>query len=136
MRIGQVALAGGVRAATLRYYERRGLLPHPARTQGGYRIYTSVAVGQIRLIRWAKALGFTLREIRELSDVAAEHAVGRGRRVRARARLKLREVDTRLGQLQAIRAQLEALVACRCRGQCPVLTGVLAAERHPTRKRR
>jgi MerR family copper efflux transcriptional regulator len=131
MRIGELAAAGGVRAATLRYYERRGLLPRPLRTAAGYRTYNDAALGQLRLIRWAKGLGFTLREIRELARVSAEHAEGRGAAVRDRARRKLQEVDARLGQLQAMRAQLEALVACRCKGECPVLSGVRAAGRGP-----
>jgi DNA-binding transcriptional MerR regulator len=131
MRIGELAAAGGVRAATLRYYERRGLLPRPLRTPAGYRTYNDAVLGQLRLIRWAKGLGFTLREIRELARVSAEHAEGRGAAVRDRARRKLQEVDARLGQLQAMRAQLEALVACRCKGECPVLSGVRGAGRGP-----
>ena len=66
MRIGELAGLTGLNPATVRYYERRGLLSRPARTTAGYRSYPAETVVQLRLIRYAKDVGFALREIREL----------------------------------------------------------------------
>jgi len=126
MRIGELARISGTRPATLRYYEARGLLARPERTEAGYRSYTPESAAQLRLIRWAKGLGFTLREIREMTAVIAQHAVGRGGRVRSQVRAKLAEVDAKMSRLGAIRAQLEGLAACYCKHNCPVIGQVLA----------
>jgi MerR family transcriptional regulator, copper efflux regulator len=126
MRIGELARLTGVRPATLRYYEERGLVSAPARTAAGYRSYTPESAAQLRLIGWAKGLGFTLRQIRAMTGVIGQHAAGRGDRVRAQVRAKIAEVDLKMSQLAAIRAQLEGLAACRCKDDCPVIERVLA----------
>ena len=126
MRIGEVARQGGVRPATLRYYERRGLLAHPTRTGGGYRAYSEGAVAQLRLIRWAKGLGFTLREIKQMTSALGRHAEGDGDRVRSQVAAKIREVDAKLEQLSLIREQLTKIAGCHCTGPCPVISDVLA----------
>jgi len=66
MRIGKASREAGVNVQTLRYYERRGLLPKTSRLASGYREYDSATVGLVRFIRSAQALGFTLSEIGEL----------------------------------------------------------------------
>jgi MerR family mercuric resistance operon transcriptional regulator len=134
MRIGELAGLSGVRPATLRYYERRGLLSRPARTQAGYRTYTAENAAQLRLIRWAKGLGFTLREIRQMTGTIGEHAAGRGDRVRSQVLGKIAEIDARMSQLASIRTQLESLAGCRCRNDCPVIRQVL--EGHSPRPKR
>jgi len=126
MRIGELARRSGVRPATLRYYESRGLLSRPERTHGGYRSYTADAVAQLRLIRWAKGLGFTLREIRQMTDAIGRHAGGNGTGVRRQVQSKIAEIDRRIRQLGAIRGQLEDLAGCRCTHDCPVIRQVLA----------
>jgi DNA-binding transcriptional MerR regulator len=126
MRIGELARLSGVSPATLRYYEGRGLVPRPARTAAGYRSYAQEAVAQLRLIRWAKGLGFTLREIRVMTGAIGQHALGRGDGVRSQVRAKIAEVDAKMRQLASMRAQLEGLVACHCANDCPVLRRVLA----------
>jgi DNA-binding transcriptional MerR regulator len=136
MRIGELARLSGVRPATLRYYEGRGLLARPSRTESGYRSYTPESAAQLRLIRWAKGLGFTLREIREMTGTIGQHALGRGDRVRSQVRAKIAEVDTKMTQLASIRAQLEGLAACHCRSDCPVIRRVLAgASPRPSQRR-
>ena len=126
MRIGELARLSGMRPATLRYYESRGLLSRPPRTHGGYRSYTAESAAQLRLIRWAKGLGFTLREIGEMTGAVAQHAVGGGDRVRSQVRIKIAEVDAKLRQLASMRAQLEALAECHCKSDCPAIKQVLA----------
>jgi MerR family Zn(II)-responsive transcriptional regulator of zntA len=136
MRIGELARLSGVRPATLRYYESRGLLSRPARTDSGYRSYTPTSAAQLRLIHWAKGLGFTLREIREMTGVIGEHAVGRGRRVRVQVEAKIAEVDARMSQLASIRAELVRLAGCRCKNDCPVIRRVVkGASSRPTQRR-
>jgi DNA-binding transcriptional MerR regulator len=128
MRIGQVASLGGVLPATLRYYERRGLLTRPTRTSSGYRAYSDEAVAQLRLIQWAKGLGFTLREIKEMTRAVGQHAEGQGHRVRSQVAAKIREVDAKMQQLALIRQQLTEIARCRCNGHCPVVADVLAGK--------
>ena len=53
----------GVSTDTLRHYERKGVLGIPARSQGGYRLYPPDAVGRVRLVRRALAIGFTLQDL-------------------------------------------------------------------------
>jgi DNA-binding transcriptional MerR regulator len=136
MRIGELARLSGMRPATLRYYERRGVLSRPERTDSGYRSYTPESAAQLRLIRWAKGLGFTLREIREIAGAIGRHAAGRGDRVRSQVRAKIAEVDAKMNRLALIRSQLEALAECHCKNDCPVIRQVLAeAPPQPTHRR-
>src|SRR5262245_22422044 len=134
MRIGELADRAGLTPATVRYYERRGLLARPERTDAGYRAYTPEAVVQLRLVGWAKDVGFTLREIRDLLRLVAEHARRPDVRVRQRFEGKLRDVESRMQRLGAIREELRALAACRCRGDCPIIARAISAP--PSRKRR
>src|SRR5262249_493433 len=66
MRIGTAAEQAGVNVQTLRYYERRGLLPRPPRRESGYREFPDEAVGVVRFIKRAQDLGFSLEEVEEL----------------------------------------------------------------------
>jgi DNA-binding transcriptional MerR regulator len=61
LRVGEVAARAGVHRETLRYYERRGLIPPPPRRISGYRAYPPETVERVRLIKWAQGLGFTPR---------------------------------------------------------------------------
>jgi DNA-binding transcriptional MerR regulator len=135
MRIGELARLAGVRAATLRYYEGRGLLARPSRTEAGYRSSSPESAAQLRLIRWAKGLGFTLREIREMTEAIGQHAVGRGDRVRSQVRAKIAEVDAKMSQLATIRRQLEGLASCHCKTDCPVIGKVLSEQPKPQQRR-
>lgn len=124
LRIGEVASRAGVNIQTLRYYERRGLLEAPERTASGYREYPSETVRLIRFIKRAQDLGFTLKEIEEL--IALRDAKGRRRsEVRALAETKMRDIDKKLAQLQAMRSALYTMVeSCACRDgrpMCPIL---------------
>jgi MerR family mercuric resistance operon transcriptional regulator len=109
LRSGQVAGAAGVNPQTLRYYERRGLLPEPARTLGGHRIYPPGTVAVLRVIKAAQRLGFTLDEVAELLDIGARPAGLAGR-----ARAKLSEVEDRIADLTVIRDTLRSAVAAGC----------------------
>lgn len=124
MRIGHLAGKAGVAVDTVRYYERQGLLPEPARRPSGYRDYGDSELQQLRFVRRCKALGFTLEETRELLRLNADPAADRSE-VRALTERRLADVDTKLRELQLLRASLAAL-ANSCsgagpRGSCPIL---------------
>lgn len=71
LTIGQLAREAGVSAHTLRFYERRGLLPRPSRTSKNYRLYTRETLGTIQFIKRAQELEFSLSEVKELLDQRA-----------------------------------------------------------------
>jgi DNA-binding transcriptional MerR regulator len=129
MRIGELSAQAGVSQQTLRYYERRGLLPRAARRPSGYREYSSSAVRRVRAIKWAQGLGFRLGEVPDLIGIAGAHLQRRPARVRTLVRSKLREVDNALRELQSMRNALLALAACRCDGECPIVEKALAGRR-------
>ena len=109
LRSGEVARLSGVNVQTLRYYERRGLLPRPERSSGGHRAYPPGAVTLLRTIKGAQRLGFSLGEIRSLL------AAGHGRAgLRSRAVAKMTEVDAEIEDLTAVRTALAAVVAAGC----------------------
>ena len=124
LTIGAVAKRAGVPIDTIRYYEREGLLPEAPRRASGYRSYGEDAVAQLRFIRRAKELGFTLEEIRGL--LALSHDRQRGvKAVKQRAKACLAAIEARIAELQRIRDGLAELVAA-CPGhgapeQCPIL---------------
>src|SRR5262245_58930085 len=113
MTIGQLADAAGVNLETVRYYERRGLLPEPPRTAGGYRQYGDDDLWRLRLIGRAKRLGFTLAEIAELLDgdpAAPDDDGAPTERILAAARAKTGAVDIAIADLEVRRRRLEQLV--------------------------
>jgi DNA-binding transcriptional MerR regulator len=112
VRAGEAARRAGVNAATLRYYERRGLLPAPARTPSGHRQYDDDAVRFLRAIKEAQAIGFTLAEIEEYLRVARSGPASEALRTRAAA--KIDEIDARLAGLRRMRDELARIVGCAC----------------------
>jgi DNA-binding transcriptional MerR regulator len=73
MTVGELAKKAGVTPRTIRYYEEVGLLPQLERTSNGYRTYTEKYLFGVRQIRRAKRLGFSLKEIKELSGIRLEN---------------------------------------------------------------
>ncbi len=132
MTIGAAARRVGVGIDTIRYYEREGLLPLPRRRVSGYRDYDGDTVERLRFIRRAKALGFTLDEIRELLALSTDRERG-VRGVKQRAETRLVEVEQRIRQLQGVRRGLKQLIAaCPGHGKleaCPILRA-LGEEKH------
>ncbi len=133
LKIGQLATRAGVNIDTVRYYERAGLLPEPARRPSGYRAYDDGAVRRLSFIRRAKALGFTLAEIDELLSISAQRDVRAAKRA---ARHKLVAVDQRLVELQRIRDALAGLIDhCPGHGRaeaCPILAALNDPAEDPT----
>ena len=110
LRIGEVARRSGVGIEALRFYERRGLLGRPSRTESNYRVYDESVLERLDFIRRAQAVGFTLDEI---AQILAESAGGRSpcKHVRELARRKLEELDARLAELRRHRADLARTLA-------------------------
>lgn len=107
--IGQLAKLAGVKPDSVRFYERSGLLPKPARTAGGYRAYDSVAVNRLRFIKKAQALGFSLDEIRRILSLQGEGS-RTCRLVLAIAEATLGETEIKLETLRKFRDALAANV--------------------------
>ena len=105
----ELARLTGVSTDTLRHYERKGVLGIPARSQGGYRLYPPEAVGRVRLVRRALAIGFTLHD---LAAALSERARGGTpcRSVRALVAERLAELETRLRDLAELRDELRVLL--------------------------
>jgi MerR family transcriptional regulator, copper efflux regulator len=118
LTIGNVAEAAGVGVQAIRFYEREGLIAKPARTKSGYRQYDDAAIGQLRFIRRAQELGFTLKEIREL--IALEKVDGADcDDVCDAATAKVNAVQNKIDDLMRMKAELEALVHS-CAGSVPI----------------
>lgn len=129
--IGQFAKRAGVPIDTVRYYERRHLLPDPDRRTSGYRQYALDDVDRLRFIRRAKGLGFSLDEIADLLTLSTDRERG-VKGVKARAKARLAELESRIAEMQRIHSGLRTLIDA-CPGQgvldaCPILTALTAEE--------
>lgn len=113
-----LAEAAGVNQQTIRYYERRGLIPEPPRTEAGYRMFPADTLRRVRFIKQAQALGFTLKEIEALLNLRVRPGVGCAD-IRQRAREKLEDIGEKIAALERMEAALTTLVN-RCRGRGPV----------------
>src|SRR6266508_4268548 len=107
MKIGQVAERAGVNIETLRYYERRGLLPEPVRSSGGHRDYEDDTVRLVRAVKEAQTLGFSLSEIQEYMTLTRRSPTRAPSEARERLNAKLEEIDAKLAALRRMRAGLE-----------------------------
>ena len=122
LTIGSLADEAGVNVETIRYYQRRGLMPEPDKPAQGYRRYDATTVKRVRFIKRARALGFTLEEIGGLLKLDEAHACAETREL---ASHKLQTIETKLADLVAMRKALTALL-CQCdagamKGNCPII---------------
>src|SRR5690349_24492028 len=112
--IGGLAKAAGVGVETVRYYQRRGLLPEPPRPPGEVRRYGEAEVRRLRFIRSAQAAGFTLNEIGELLDLDASDDRARAREL---AQARVAALDARIEEMREARDALADLAtACSKKG--------------------
>lgn len=133
MTIGALARLAEVGVETVRFYEREGLLAQPHRPDRGYRVYPPEALERVRFIRRAKAMGFTLHEIRELLALQARSGIPCGV-VREQALAKVADIDRKISELHRLREAISTL-AHTCPGDttmqhCPIL-GTLQGETRP-----
>ncbi len=131
MTIGEVARTAGVATPTLRYYEEEGLLSPTRRSPAGYRLYDAQAVEQLRFIRSAQAVGFTLDDIRTLGRLEGESGKTRKAEVRRLLEQRLAEVNEKMKDLKRVQRALgQALDRCqRSNGECKVLKEIGPARR-------
>ncbi len=120
---GQLAKETGVNIETIRYYERRGLIPEPPRRVSGYREFPPEYIERIRFIKRAQALGFTLKEISELLAVADGNPACKD--IRKFAEDKVKDIEARIHDLQKIKSVLKDLIE-KCLGkrkisECPII---------------
>jgi DNA-binding transcriptional MerR regulator len=117
MKIGQVAADADVTVDTVRFYERRGVLPPPQRRPSGYREYTPAAVERIRTARALQQLGFTLDEI---IDALRAHDAGETSEASQLWRLEavVDRIDAKIADLRRTRRAItDTLAECRA-GRC------------------
>lgn len=112
----QLAERTNVSVETLRYYERRGLLPKPACRASGYRTYSTADVERMTFIQSAKGLGFTLREISELLELVAAPSTTCDR-LRAEGMRKVAEIDEKMAQLERKKRQLQGMINNTCQAE-------------------
>jgi Hg(II)-responsive transcriptional regulator len=127
LTIGHLAQLGGVHLETIRYYERRGLIPKPGRTAAGYRQFAPDAARRLRFIKRAQELGFSLDEVRELLALGADPRQNRAT-IRARASVKIDDINRKIAALTAMKETLYELVNrcehCGPSAQCPIVASL------------
>lgn len=114
LSVGRLAAAGGCTVQTVRYYERIGLLPAPARSAGNQRLYAPAAAERLAFIRHARELGFPVEAVRDLLRLSddPDRPCEDADRI---ARTHLADVERRMARLIALKAELERMMA-RCEG--------------------
>lgn len=135
LRIGEVATRTGVSIDTVRYYERRRLLPVAPRTSGGYRVFTSDAIERVLFIKQAQELGLSLDEI---GTLLTNDGINDCRRVHDLLQVKLSELDARMKSLRKFRGKLsryldeceEELKKHGNTAECPVVVEIAHSERN------
>jgi Cu(I)-responsive transcriptional regulator len=114
MKIGDLSKVTGTNIETIRYYERIGLLPEPARTSGNYRSYNEAHRARLAFVRHSRELGFTIEAVRSLLDLAdhPDRECSEADRIATR---HLAQVEEKIGQLVTLRDELSRIIG-RCRG--------------------
>lgn len=124
LTIGRLARQAGVNLETVRYYERRGLLPRPPRSTSGYRLFPREAARRLRFIRRAQELGFSLREIQELLSLRISRKAN-AKDVRKRAEAKIADIEAKIKTLDSMKRALRKLMTncpgCGPLSECPIL---------------
>ncbi|HMS21344.1 MAG: helix-turn-helix domain-containing protein [Sphingomonadales bacterium] len=109
MKIGELASATATKVETVRYYEKIGLLPPPARTFANYRAYGTDHLARLSFIRRARDLGFTLEAVRELLTLSDDKSQS-CEAVDGIAQTHLAEIDRKIGDLTALRLELSRVI--------------------------
>ena len=120
LTISRFAEAGGVGVETVRYYQRRGLLPPPPRASSTVRRYGDEDVKRLRFIRSAQTSGFTLEQIKELLSLDATTNRKRAREI---AHARIRDLDQKIAAMTRARRALRdmAELCASGRGRCPII---------------
>ena len=133
-RIGELAKMCGVKADTLRFYEKHGLLAPSVRTESGYRIYTDIDADRLRFIIRAKEVGFTLNEISELLSIELNKSQWACADVKGLVDDKLLQIEQKIAQLNVFRTTLQSLSRACCGGaesaeHCTILEALESSQK-------
>ena len=124
LTIGRLAKEAGVNLETVRFYERRGLLPRPPRSASGYRLFPAEAARRLRFIRRAQELGFSLKEVGELLSLRVSRRTTSAA-IRARAKTKIADIQEKIKSLESMKKTLQKLTkvcdGCAPLAECPIL---------------
>ena len=139
LRIGLVARGAGVSADTIRYYEKRKLLPRSPRSEGGFRLFPDDTIQRVRFIKQAQEMGFSLDEVRTLLTGGD---AGACRQMRDLLRGKLEQTTERIRSLQEFKRTLTRhLQTCEdelgtkgAAAKCPVIIGIGRAAKQEVRR--
>ena len=128
LTIGKVAAAAAVNVETIRFYQRRGLLTEPPKSEGGFRYYDNDTIDRVRFVKRAQALGFSLEEVAGLLALGQSNACGPTHDAAVR---KLQLVEERIADLKRIRSTLRNLVQ-QCEAgpatvSCPIIESLAAS---------
>jgi MerR family mercuric resistance operon transcriptional regulator len=131
LTISRLASQGGVNLETVRYYERKGLLPKPPRTKAGYRIFPDETLRRLRFIKRTQQLGFSLTEIREFLALRIKPRTER-EHIRAQVEAKIVDIEREIKSLEAMKNTLQRMTE-RCDGcgplpGCPILASLESLE--------
>ena len=134
MKIGALSSASGTPIETIRFYEREGLLPEPARTQGNFRVYEQPHLERLQFIRYCRSLDMSLDEVRMLLKIQSNAQADCGD-VNALLDDHIGHVSKRIKELRLLEKQLKALRQ-RCSeeqsmDQCGILLGIAEASQEP-----
>jgi MerR family mercuric resistance operon transcriptional regulator len=131
--IGALARQSGVNIETIRYYERIGVLPEPARSAGGYRQYLARHAERLRFIRRSRDLGLSLDDVRRLLSLADKKSNSCSK-VRELASHHLVDIRARIADLQRMERVLSQLVSACSKGKvanCPLLEALAGPGNDP-----
>lgn len=124
LTIGRLAHEVGINLETVRFYERKGLLPKPPRSTSGYRLFPAETARRLRFIKRGQELGFSLSEIRELLMLRLSPRTT-STEVRKRTESKIADIEGKIKSLEAMRKSLCKLVqscsGCAPLSECPIL---------------
>lgn len=131
LTIGKLAKKADVSIDSIRFYEREGLLAVPSRTESNYRLYSQDAVARLRFIKRAKALGFTLTEIRDFIELSHNPSASKAD-VKRKTREKIEIIQARIEDLGRMLTALDLLdKSCDGHGPiagCPILNALAGDE--------
>ncbi len=117
LRIGDLSKRTQTNNETLRFYESKGLLEEPRRSDAGYRLYTEAAVAKVNFIVRAKRMGFSLKEISELLSLQVDRKDSTCGEVKDLAEQKLADIEKKLEELNRMKGALELITAACCGGE-------------------
>ncbi len=130
MNIGEAARISGISAKMIRHYEEIGLIVPHHRTSAGYRQYAEQDIANLRFIRHARDLGFSMKQIADLLSLW-RNTRRSSQKVKRLAQQHLQDLDRKIVELNAMRGALAHLVHC-CQGddrpECPILEGLSGNE--------